>query len=89
MSVKTFLLISFLCPFPKLIFKKRFVLFYFGSVNLCLSMWEGWAGDAGARGGQRAPDALQLELQDVVSHLMWVLGTELGSSRGAESSLDC
>jgi hypothetical protein len=27
------------------------------------------------------PDSLELEFQEVVSHLIWVLGTKLGSLR--------
>jgi hypothetical protein len=35
----------------------------------------------GASGGQqRALDSLELELQEIVNHLMWVMGTEPGSS---------
>ena len=33
-----------------------------------------------AQGGERHPIALELEVQAVVSCLMWVLGIELGSS---------
>lgn len=32
---------------------------------------------------QHPSDALEVELKVIVSHLMWVLGTELGSSAGA------
>ena len=41
---------------------------------------------ADACGGQRAPDPLELELQAVVSHLAWVLGTKPGSSVGTAST---
>lgn len=41
---------------------------------------------AGARGDQKW--LLELEFQAVVSHLMWLLGTELRSSSGAASTLN-
>jgi len=43
---------------------------------------------AGAlRGGNRGPDLLEPELQEIMNHLMWVLGTELRSSARAEHAL--
>ena len=36
---------------------------------------------------KRAPDSLELELQVVVSHLMWMLGMESGSSARATHGL--
>lgn len=40
-----------------------------------------------ARGGQkRVLEPLQLELQMIAKPWIWVLGTELWSSRGAESA---
>jgi hypothetical protein len=39
------------------------------------------------RGQRRISDLLELELQAIVSCLMWVLGTELGSSAGAAGAL--
>lgn len=40
------------------------------------------------QGGQkRVPDPLELRIKAVVSHLMWVLGTELTSFRIAASGL--
>ena len=41
------------------------------------------------RGQKRASEPLELELQMVVSFLMWVLGTELKSSGQAGSALNC
>ena len=39
-------------------------------------------------GGQKRPsDPLELELQVAVSHLVWVLGTKLGSSVRAAKTL--
>ena len=40
------------------------------------------------RGQEKAPDLLELELQMVVSHLVWVLEIELGSSARAMSALN-
>jgi hypothetical protein len=40
-----------------------------------------------AHGGQRTSDSLGLELQAVMSHLMWVLGTKPRSSANAVSVL--
>ena len=43
-----------------------------------------------AQGDQkRASDPLELELEVVVSPLMWVLGTELGSSARTACILNC
>lgn len=38
---------------------------------------------------QRVSDPLELELEVVVSPLMWVLGTELGSSARTACILNC
>jgi hypothetical protein len=43
---------------------------------------------AGALEGQRASDALELELQAVVRHLMWVLEAGHGSSARRVSVLN-
>jgi hypothetical protein len=37
---------------------------------------------------KRAPDSLELELQEVASHPVWVLTTKLKSSGEAASALD-
>lgn len=37
--------------------------------------------------GRGQVDPLRLELQEVVSHSMWMLGTELGSSAEAACSI--
>lgn len=42
-----------------------------------------------AQGGQRSLRSAELELQMVVHPAMKVLGTELGSSARAASTLDC
>lgn len=42
-----------------------------------------------AHEGQKKSDYLMLELQMVVSHLMWVLGTEFWASGTATSSFNC
>jgi hypothetical protein len=42
---------------------------------------EGCAHEVGTHGGQeRVSDSQELELQAIMNHLMWVLGTELMSS---------
>lgn len=41
------------------------------------------------RSQMRASDPLELELEVVVSPLMWVLGTELGSSARTACILNC
>lgn len=44
----------------------------------------------GASGGQkRVLDPLELKLQGVVSHLMWVLGTKLKFSASSVCALTC
>lgn len=37
----------------------------------------------------KTSDALELELHMIVSHLTWVLGTELEASRETASATDC
>lgn len=45
---------------------------------------------AGAhRGEKRVLDPLELDLQATVSYPTWVLGTKLGSSAKATSTLNC
>lgn len=44
---------------------------------------------AGAHKGQRALDSLELELQEAMSHQMWLLRTEPRFSARAVSSLNC
>lgn len=39
--------------------------------------------------GTETSDPLQLELWEVVTHPVWVLGTKLGSTAGAAHSLSC
>lgn len=56
----------------------------FNYVFLCV--WGGWGYvqvSAGTCGGQRQRITLELELQVVVVHLMWVLGTTGFSARAA------
>ena len=47
-----------------------------------MCVWEGYVHmSAGVYGGHKlVPEFPELELQSVMSHLMWVLGTELESS---------
>jgi hypothetical protein len=58
-------------------------IFTFNYVSLCvcvhMSIYD-WR-------SERASDTLELELLDVVSHLMWVLWTHFGSSGSTESAL--
>lgn len=44
--------------------------------------------NAGASGGLKVMAALELEVLMVVSHLMWMLATQLGSSGRTASALN-
>ena len=60
------------------------ILFVFNYMYLYVSVCEYAHVDAGTQGGKKkASDPLELKLQAVVSHLMWVLGTAPGSSATA------
>ena len=54
---------------------KEFVFFLTGGRRVCTHV-----SASACRIQERVLDPLELELQAVVSHLMWVLRTELGSS---------
>lgn len=57
------------------------MVLFFDIVYECVSVCRCVCVGAGAHGGQQgATDPLELELQVFMSCLMWVIGTELGSS---------
>ena len=57
-------------------------------MSICLSVCMCTALYAGACGSQGVMDPLKLELQATMSHLTWVLETELRSSARAASALN-
>lgn len=57
------------------------------SVCHCVSVCHVCASACG--GKKRVCDALKIELQDVVSHMKWTLGTEARPSARAVSTPEC
>lgn len=57
---------------------------------MCVSMFGYVHVSTNAWGSQRSPSGpLQLELQVFMCHLMWALGSKLGSSVRAKYDLSC
>ena len=57
---------------------------------MCVSVCGYALANAGVRIGWKGPsDPVELELEEVVSHLTWALGTKLQGSAGAGGAFDC
>lgn len=56
---------------------------------ICVCMCTHWRTCLASEAQKRGSNLLELELQTVIIHLMWVLGTKLYFSEGAASDLNC
>lgn len=70
--------------------KDYFILFLILYLFMCVCLWE--CGVYECKCPQRPEgilDPQRLELQELVSHLIWLLGSSFGSSSGVVSFLNC
>lgn len=72
------------CPLSLSVLRFFYILIFFVCVGVVCSL------EYRYRGGQKSMlDPLELELQPVMSYLMWALGTKLQSSARAVYTLNC